>query len=1069
MAMILDAFVYKFAQLLVELANEEVDMLLGVPGEIKKLQNKLRKISKVLADAERKRINDEAIDDWLKELKDFMYDADDILDLCRIEADKCSEGSSSTSSVCSPFPLLSCFRKPLLSHEIGSKIRELNLKLEQISRGRSEFNLQNSSPDKQKVTSQNSRKTSPVGEIDIVGSEIEEHTQSLVDLLIKDDTRGNNLVFAIVGAGGIGKTTLAKRIYNDQRIQEEFSKKRWVCVSQEFDEVKLLKDILDGDKNDCAGDQSKSSLEPKVETSLWGKKLFLVLDDVWTAKVWCDLLCNTLKSCAAGSRILVTTRNEQITKQMRAVNTHQVHKLSLKDSWLLLCKKVVLIGEEGEIQHLKDIGMEMVKKCDGLPLAIKAVAGVLCTKERTRRAWSGVLESTAWSTSGLPEEVKGALYLSYEDLPSYLKQCFIYCSLFPENHQIWMDTITKLWIAEGFVKAEGSSTMEEIAEDYYKELIMRNLLQPHAPYICQMHDLLQSLARYLARDESSVVCKVDEVGSSNGPMKLRRVFVSNVHEVGTSGPTTAITDVLVKKDTLRTLMWNMMPMSETQMDVIFHKLSRLRVLDMSHSRIRSLPDSLGNLIHLRYLNISFTQISMIPETIGNVRNLQFLEIQGCQHLSRLPNSIVKLHNLRSLRVNFTKVVEMPAGLGRLQNLHTLWELNLPSNRAKGWCTIEELRSLSCLTDLSIGRLECISSSSEARAAELRNKSKLSSLELHCTPVLHPSKEKMKRIEEVFEEIHPPPSVEQLQIVDYFGREFPKWMPETSSSTSILFPNLRQLVLNGYRYCERFPPWGLLPNLQYLFIRHADSVMDVGPEFLVGTSSTSSDGGRAAVDTSKYAFPRLETLMFRHMSNWQEWHWEKGTEAMPCLKDLYLDNCPKLMSLPEGLLLHATSLTKLEISFADSLTTIENLLSLKELHVKYNPNLEKISNLPALTTLAVNNCPKLKVVENLRYLKRMKLIDYAMKSLPSYLLKGVHTPHLEELEIWCSMELIRNICESDSREWQIIQGIQQVHVYSQDELVHALYNQSPFSFTTNLNTTTTSSSSKMPSSSSGTAL
>nr|XP_029116729.1 putative disease resistance RPP13-like protein 1 [Elaeis guineensis] len=388
---------------------------------------------------------------------------------------------------------------------------------------------------------------------------------------------------------------------------------------------------------------------------------------------------------------------------------------------------------------------------------------------------------------------------------------------------------------------------------------------------------------------------------------------------------------------------------------------------------------------------------------------------------------------------------MPVGLGRLQDLHTLWELNLPSNRAEGWCTIEELRSLSCLTDLSIGRLECVSSSSEARAAELRNKSKLSSLELHCTPVLHPSEEKMKRIEEVFEELHPPPSLEQLQIDNYFGREFPKWMAETSSSSSILFPNLRQLVLNGYRYCERFPPWGLLPNLQYLFIRHADSVMDVGPEFLVGTSSTSSDGGRAAVDTSKYAFPRLETLMFRHMSNWQEWHWEKGTEAMPCLKDLYLDNCPKLMSLPEGLLLHATSLTKLEISFADSLTTIENLLSLKELHVKYNPNLEKISNLPALTTLAVNNCPKLKVVENLRYLKRMKLIDYAMKSLPSYLLKGVHTPHLEELEIWCSMELIRNICESDSREWQIIQGIQQVHVYSQDELVHALYNQSPFSF------------------------
>nr|XP_019705695.1 putative disease resistance protein RGA3 [Elaeis guineensis] len=547
MAMILDAFVSRFAELLVELVEKEVDMLLGVPGEIKKLQNKLRMISKVLADAERRRINDGAIDDWLKQLKDVMYDADDILDLCHIESNKCSEGSSSSSSACFPFSLLYCFRKPLLAHEIGTKIRELNLKLEEISMGRSEFNLQISSPDKQEVTSQKSRKTSPVVEIDIVGSEIEEHTRSLVDSLIKDDGRRNVLIFAIVGAGGIGKSTLAKRIYNDRRIEEGFSVKKWVCVSQDFDDINLLKDIYDGTKDDLAGDQSKSSLEPKVESSLGGKKLFLVLDDVWTAKVWCDLLCNTLKSCAAGSRILVTTRNEQIAKQMMAVNTHHVNKLSLEDSWLLLCKKMVLTGEEGEIQHLKDIGMEIVKKCDGLPLAIKAVAGVLCTKERTGRAWNGVLESTAWTTSGLPEEVKGALYLSYEDLPSYLKQCFIYCSLFPEDHRILMGTITELWIAEGFVKAEGSSTMEETANEYYRELIMRNLLQPYDQYVCQMHDLLHCLARYLAQDESSVVSKVPEVGSSNGPMKLRRVFVSNVHEVGTNGPMMEIADALVKK------------------------------------------------------------------------------------------------------------------------------------------------------------------------------------------------------------------------------------------------------------------------------------------------------------------------------------------------------------------------------------------------------------------------------------------------------------------------------------------------------------------------------------------
>nr|XP_029117077.1 disease resistance protein RGA2-like [Elaeis guineensis] len=649
MAMILDAFVSKFVDLLVELAKKMVDMLLGVPGEIEKLQNNFHMItiSEVLADAERRRINDGAIDYWLKQLKDVMYDADDILDRCRIEADKRSEGSSSTtSSVRFSFPFLSWIRKPPVPHEIGTEIRELNQKLDEIWRRRSEFNLERSSPDMQRVTSQITRKTSPVGEMDVVGSKIEEHTQRLVDSLMKDDRRGNVLVFAIVGAGGIGKTTLAQRIYNDQRIQEKFSVKKWVCVSQEFDDIILLKDIYGGTKDDLAGEQSKSSLEPRVEISLTDKKLFLVLDDVWTAKVWCDLLCNTLKSCAVGSRILVTTRNEQIAMQMRAVNTHHINKLSSKDSWLLLCKKVVLTGEEEEIQHLEDIGMEIVKKCDGLPLAIKAIAGVLCTKEMTRSAWNRVLGSTAWSTSGLPEDVQGALYLSYEDLPGYLKQCFLYCSLFPEDYTFSMHEITELWIAEGFVKADqGSLTMEETAEEYYRELIMRNLLQRYSDSLlsCQMHDLLHCLARYLARDESSVVRKVHEIGSSNELMKLRRAFLRDKE-------TTEIPDVFVKQESLRTLIWRWSSMSEAHMDVVCNELSRLRLLDMSCLKIQRLPDSLGNLIHLRYLNISWSEISVIPETIGNLRNLQRLDMSST-NISMIPESIGNLRNLSYLNIN----------------------------------------------------------------------------------------------------------------------------------------------------------------------------------------------------------------------------------------------------------------------------------------------------------------------------------------------------------------------------------------------------------------------------------
>ncbi|EHA8592509.1 hypothetical protein COCNU_contig69583083G000010 [Cocos nucifera] len=248
------------------------------------------------------------------------------------------------------------------------------------------------------------------------------------------------------------------------------------------------------------------------------------------------------------------------------------------------------------------------------------------------------------------------------------------------------------------------------------------------------------------------------------------------------------------------------------------------------------------------------------------------------------------------------MVGMLVGLGRLQNLHALRGFMLQSSRAEGWCTIEELRSLSCLTDLSIEKLECISSGSEARAVQLRNKTKLRFLELNCTYGLQPNEEEMRRIEEVFEELHPPPSPEELQIKNYFGREFPKGMTETSSSASILFPNWRVLLIKGWRYCEQ------LPNLDRLNIYNfAASVIDVGPEFSVGASSTSSGGGRAGVNTSKYAFPSLKNLDFNDMDNWQEWRWNtsnamsKGPDAFELPQiDVSSRGSPAPRNLPDNI-------------------------------------------------------------------------------------------------------------------------------------------------------------------------
>lgn len=286
--MVVEAFVSRLLNALGDLAMEEADALLGVPGEIQRLQRTLRTIRHVLRDAERRRIEDEAIDDWLRELKDAMYDADDILDECQVQAEKKPTARAGARKR-RRFSWFSGFgRQVELTHEIGVRIRDLNRRLEEISARRTAFDLRVYSD--RKPTSRVSRKTSPVLESDIVGTGMEEDARDLVELLTKEDTRSNVLVLAVVGIGGIGKTTLAQKVFHDDRTKASFRRSMWVCVSQEFVESDVLRDIIAGAGGSDGGARSRALLEPVVESLLRGNKFLLVLDDVWSEYIWEDLL-----------------------------------------------------------------------------------------------------------------------------------------------------------------------------------------------------------------------------------------------------------------------------------------------------------------------------------------------------------------------------------------------------------------------------------------------------------------------------------------------------------------------------------------------------------------------------------------------------------------------------------------------------------------------------------------------------------------------------------------------------------------------------------------------------------
>uniref|UniRef100_A0A0D9WF16 Uncharacterized protein n=1 Tax=Leersia perrieri TaxID=77586 RepID=A0A0D9WF16_9ORYZ len=681
---------------------------------------------------------------------------------------------------------------------------------------------------------------------------------------------------------------------------------------------------------------------------------------------------------------------------------------------------VVLGEDQSDIENLKEIGMEIVTRCDCLPLAIKTVGGLLCTKNRTPRDWEEISKSTAWSMAGLPDEVNTAIYLSYADLPPHLKQCFIHCSLFPKDVVIRRVDVVQMWIAEGFVQDDGSSTMlEDIGKQYYKELVMRNLLEPNNQYYdqsgCTMHDLLRSFANYLAKDEAQFLGQGQNLCNINTRRKLRRLSIAS-EEV-------QLSDLNDQKE-LRALM--LFRSGKVELDTFLHHLPRLRVLHLGGVNLTSLSSSLCNLKHLRYLELSGTMVAVIPESIGDLKYLQYIGLINCINLTYLPGSIVKLHKLRALHLKGTNVNEIPRGLGRLKNLVELTGFLAHGDHATAWNSLQELGDMLQLSLLYVNNLENACARSVAKKAKLQSKQHLRYLCLECTTRTSGlgnqdeefTEEEKHQIEDVFDDLCPPPCLETLSLVHFFGRRFPKWM---SSAGLIALKNLKALYLEDCTYCVQLPALGHLPSLDFLLIKHAPAILTIGHEFMRSSNFIQ-------MNNKISLFPRLEKLGFDGLDGWEDWIWEKELEqAMPKIWSLKIIKC-KLKSLPPGLVHQTRALQELYISEAQNLLAIRNFVFLNELHVYDNPNLKTLANLPKLRRLVIIQCPKPNSLEGLTGLQSITLQDYGADIFPQYLEES----NVIKLEVFCNIELLKLVSIKAGSEWCKIQHIQHVKVYASDE-------------------------------------
>ncbi|KAH0741405.1 hypothetical protein KY290_034448 [Solanum tuberosum] len=411
--------------------------------------------------------------------------------------------------------------------------------------------------------------------------------------------------------GGLGKTTLAQMVFNDQRVTEHFNLKIWVCVSDDFEEKRLIKAIVESiEGKSLLGDMDLAPLQKKLQDLLNGQRYLLVLDDVWNENQgeW-DNIKAVLKVGAQGVSVLVTTSLER----------------------------------EKEINpNLEAIGKEIVQKCGGVPLAAKTLGGILGFK-RVEREWEHVRDSEIWNLPQDERSIMPALRLSYHHLPLDLRQCFEYCAVFPKDTEMEKQNLISLWMAHGFLLSKGNMELEDVGNEVWRELYSRSFFQEievkDGKTYFKMHDLIHDLARsvFSARASSSNIREIN--------VKI----YSHMMSIGFAKVESSYSHLLVEN------------------------FVSLRVLNLSNLELNQLPSSIGDLVHLGYLDLSdnFRSCSL-PKQLCKLQNLQTLDLQYCTSLCCLPKETSKLVSLRNLLLDgCIKLNSMPPRIGSLTCLKTL--------------------------------------------------------------------------------------------------------------------------------------------------------------------------------------------------------------------------------------------------------------------------------------------------------------------------------------------------------------------------------------------------------------
>ncbi|XP_039114622.1 putative disease resistance protein RGA3 [Dioscorea cayenensis subsp. rotundata] len=990
------AVVSSFLQILFEklavAALDEYRSLRNVKKEFQCLFSTLSSIQDLLEDAEEKQLKDKPVRRWLVKLKDVAVDIDDLLDkhTAAVQRSKLMVQKTKVRRHLS----YHFFNRVFLDYKLAHNIKDINERLDKISRERDVLGLQVLNNGTSRLEIEEKPQTSSL----VDGSRVfgrEQDKENIVKLLLATGDGFSNpfnvAILPIVGMGGLGKTTLTQLVYNDHRVKEHFQLRMWLCVSENFDERKLTRETLEYTQSDYTNTNTNTTnlnlLQEDLFHKLKGKRFLLVLDDVWNEnrEKWSRYYV-ALAAGDRGSKILVTTRNENVGLIMGGLRPYYLKQLSDENCWSLFRSCAFVNGNSSGHPKLEEIGKEIVKKLKGLPLAAKTLGSLLYSK-LDEDDWKNILRSEIWELPTDQNNIMPALRLSYKHLPPHVKQCFAFCAVFHKDYVFGRDDLVQMWMALGFVQPQGRKRMEDVGYSYFDELVSRSFFHAHkGNYV--MHDAIHDLAQSISIDEC--VRLGDKLQSNTTDKALHSSF-SCSHSMHTSF------EPFYRFKRLRTLLLLQGYKSRTGLipDDLFSRLKFLRVLVLNRRDIDKVPNSIDNLHQLRYLGLSGTGIKMLPSSISRLYNLQTLRLKHCNELSYLPRGITGLINLRHMEANSLLISEI-AGIGKLTCLQNLGEFIV---RQRMGFHITELKDMTQLRGhLCISDLQNVISGEEARKAKLHTKELLTSLELVWSAGNRVASSEECIPEEVLRCLEPQREIRELSVKGYSGFHFPDWLGSSSLSS------LHTIHLSNCKNCKFLPPLGQLPFLRYLDIGGMDSVTHIGKEFL-----------------GVKGFPSLIELVIEDMPCLEEWAIAQGG-VFPCITEIQVRDCPELRELPQL----PPTLTKLTVSEA-GVSCLPQLKSptssslataaLSSMFIHDCPNLTSLRNgllsqeLSSLTELTIANCEELVslpmyLFKPLVSLKNLHIYNCPKLTCSYQEATGLLPASLEDLRISsCSVELI----------------------------------------------------------------